>query len=122
MEMVSQQHPHSNLIQALQTFCREEMGMRPRRIRVNLDHDAVIVLLEQALSPAEEQAVQTEAGVELLKTYQERLLDAVKPRLQLLVEEAVKQRVASAHIHADVSARNVIGVFVLAENPAHRET
>lgn len=98
------------------------MGMRPRRIRVNLDRDAVIVLLEQALSPAEEQAVQTEAGVELLKTYQERLLDAVRPRLQLLVEEAVKQRVVSAHIHVDVSARNVIGVFVLAENPAHPDT
>lgn len=122
MKVVSQQHPPGNLIEVLQTFCREEMGMRPRRIRVNLGHDAVIVLLEQALSPAEEQAAYTEKGAELLKTYQERLLDAVRPRLQLLVEEVIKRPVASTHLHADVLARNVIGVFILTEDAAHHNT
>ncbi|GIK37262.1 MAG: hypothetical protein BroJett011_10950 [Chloroflexota bacterium] len=122
MEIASPQHPHSNLIQALQAFCRAELGMRPRRIRVNLDRDAVIVLLEQALWPAEKQVTRTEAGVELLKTYEERLLEAVKPRLQLLVAEAIKRPVASAHLQADVLAGNVIGVFVLTEDAAHPDT
>jgi uncharacterized protein YbcI len=113
--MVSQQHVHSALIQALQNFCWEEMRMQPRRVKVNLGYDAVMVLLEQALSPAEMQTAQTEEGAALLKAYEERLLDAARPRLRHLVEEAVKRQVTSTHVHADVYTGNVIGFFVLAE-------
>lgn len=122
MEVVSQPHPHSYLIQALQTFYREEAGMEPRRIRVNLDHDTVIVLLEQALSPAEKQLAQTKEGVELLKTYEERLQEVVRPRLQLLIEAAIKRRIVTAYVHTDVLAGTIIGVFVLAEEPAQGDT
>ena len=113
--MVSQQHVRDALIQALQDFCWEEMRMQPRQVKVNLGHDAVMVLLEQALSPAEIQTAQTEEGAALLKTYEERLLDAARPRLQLLVEEAVKRQVTSTHVNADVYTGNVIGFFLLAE-------
>lgn len=113
--MVSQRHARSALILALQTFCREEMGMQPRRIKVNLGSDAIMVLLEEALSPAEMQSAQTEEGAALLKAYEERLLEAARPRLQTLVEEVVKQQVTSAHVHADVYTGNVIAVFFLTE-------
>ncbi|MFQ5858266.1 MAG: Na-translocating system protein MpsC family protein [Anaerolineae bacterium] len=113
--MASQQHVRSALILALQTFCQEEMGMQPRRVKVNLGHDAIMVLLEQALSPAEMQTAQSKEGAALLKAYEERLLDAARPRLQMLVEEAVKRQVTSTHVHADVYTGNVIGFFVLAE-------
>lgn len=113
--MVSQKHVRSALIRAMQTFCREEMGMRPRRIKVNLSHDAVMVLLEKALSQAEMQTARTEEGAALLKVYEERILDAATPRLQMLVEEAVNGKVTSTHVHADVHAGNIIGFFVLVE-------
>lgn len=113
--MVSQQHVCDVLIQALQNFCWEEMRMQPRRIKVNLGHDAVMVLLEKALSPAEIQTAQTEEGAALLKAYEERLLDAARPRLQHLVEEVVKRQVTSTHVHVDVYTGNVIGFFLLVE-------
>ena len=112
---VNQQHIRGAFIQALQDFCWEEMGMRPRRVKVDFGHDAVMMLLEQALSPAEMRTAQTEEGATLLKVYEERLLDAASPRLQRLVEEAVKRRVTGIHVHADVYSGNVIGVFLLAE-------
>ncbi len=96
--------------------------MEPRRIRVNLDHDTVVVLLEQALSPAEKQLAQTKEGVELLKTYEERLQEVVRPRLQLLIEAAIKRRIITAYVHTDVLAGTIIGVFVLAEEPAQGDT
>jgi uncharacterized protein YbcI len=104
--MFSRPQAYSDLIEALQAFCREELRREPRRIRVDLDNDTALILLEHVLSPADQQGEETE------KMDEDRLWDVLKPRLQLMVEEATKRQVARAQVYIDFPVGNIIGVFV----------
>jgi uncharacterized protein YbcI len=117
--MFSQAQAYGDLIEALQAFCRGELGIEPRRIRVDLDNSMALILLEQFLSPAQIKANQE--GEEAEKTCEERLRDVLKPRIQLMVEEATRQQVARAQVYMDFPVGNVIGVFVFTENLAGRD-
>lgn len=116
--MFNQQQAYGDLIEALQSFCREELGREPRRIRVDLDNNMALILLEQFLLPSEIEADQQ--GTEAEKTYEEWLRDVLKPRLQSIVEEATRQQVALAQIYIDFPVGNIIGVFVFTENLKRR--
>ncbi|MBE7555190.1 MAG: DUF2294 family protein [Anaerolineales bacterium] len=116
--MLNQQQAYGDLIKALQSFCREDLGREPRRIRVDLDNNMALILLEQFLFPSEIEADQQ--GTEGEETYEEWLRDMFKPRLQLIVEETTRQQVTLSQIYIDFPVGNIIGVFVFAENLKRR--
>jgi uncharacterized protein YbcI len=112
--MLNQQQPYADLIEALQTFCREELGRKPRRIRVDIDNNMALILLEQFLFPSE---IETDRqGTEAENTYEQWLRDVLKPHLQLRVEEVTRQQVALSQIYIDFPVGNIIGVFVFKEH------
>jgi uncharacterized protein YbcI len=111
--MFSQPQAYSDLIEALQVFCREKLGREPHRIRVDLDNDTALILLQQFLSLVEIEVAQQ--GEEAEKASEEQLRDMLKPHLQLMVEEATKRQVARAQIYIDFPVGNIIGVFIFTE-------
>lgn len=108
--MLNRLPTHDDLIRELQAFCREELGLRPHRVRLNLDGDTALILLEHALSPTEIEKAQAGEGAE--KSYEDQLRDRLKPHLRSMVEAATGQKVAHAHLYIDFPTGNIIGVFV----------
>ena len=117
--MFNQPRAYGDLIEALQAFCRGELGIEPRRIRVDLDNSMALILLEQFLSLAEIKADQE--GGEADKTCEEWLRHVLKPHFQLMVEAATRHQVARAQVYIDFPVGNVIGVFVFTENLVGRD-
>jgi uncharacterized protein YbcI len=69
--------------------------------------------LEKAISPAEQQLANTQAGSEIVQKLEERILGQAKPHIQELVEEAIEHKSILAEVHLDVATGNVLGFFQL---------
>jgi uncharacterized protein YbcI len=109
----SHQDIHTDLAQALQEFWDEYAGIRPARVRVVSGEGAIVVWLEDVLSPAERQMAGTREGCKMLQELEERILDQARPRLQELVESAAGQGSTLSEIHLDVQNGSVLGFFQL---------
>ena len=107
------QDVHTGLAQALQEFWDEYAGIRPTRVRVVSGAGAIVVWLEEVLSPAKRQMASTQEGREVLQELEERILEQARPQLQRLVEGAVGQESTVAEIHLDVANGSVLGFFQL---------
>jgi len=107
------QDVHTDLAQALQEFWDEYAGIRPSRVRVVSGEGAIVVWLEEVLSPAERQMASTQAGRKMLQELEERILDQARPQLQQLVEGAVEQESTLAEVHLDVANGSILGFFQL---------
>jgi len=113
MVKADSQDVHTDLAQALQKFWEEYAGIRPARVRVVSGEGAIVVWLEEVLSPAERQMASTEAGRTVLQELEERILEQARPHLQRLVEAAVGQESTLAKVHLDVANGSVLGFFQL---------
>jgi len=113
MGKTGSQKVHTDLAQALQEFWDEYAGIRPSRVRVVSGEGAIVVWLEEVLSPAERQMASTEAGRKMLQELEERILDQARPQLQELVEGAVGQKTSLAEVHLDVQNGSILGYFRL---------
>jgi uncharacterized protein YbcI len=100
-----------DLAQALQGFWEDYMGTRPDRICVLSDKQTIVVCLEQVLSPAEREMASTQDGCEILREFEERLLEQTKPYLQQLIRKAMGQKGILSEIHFDMASGNVLGLF-----------
>jgi uncharacterized protein YbcI len=98
----SRQDVHTDLAQALQEFWDEYTGIRPARVRVVSGEGAIVVWLEDVLSPAERQMAGTQEGRKMLQELEERILAQARPQLQKLVESAVGHESTLAEVHLDV--------------------
>jgi uncharacterized protein YbcI len=107
------QDVHTDLAQALQEFWDEYAGIRPARVRVVSDEGAIVVWLEEVLSPAERQMAGTQEGRKMLQELEERILEQARPQLQRLVEGAAGQESTLAEVHLDVQNGSVLGFFQL---------
>jgi uncharacterized protein YbcI len=103
----------TELAQALQAFWHEYAGIRPGRVRVVSDEEAIVVWLEEVLSPAEQQLAGTQEGRKMLQELEERILEQARPELQSLVERAAGQKSTQAEVHLDVQNGSVLGFFQL---------
>lgn len=117
--MFNRPQAYGELIEALQTFCQEELRVEPRRIRVDLDSNMVLILLEQFFSPASVDADQKWEEAE--KTTEAWLRDTLQLRFRLMVEAATGRKVAHAQVFIDFPPGNLIGVFVFTDTLARRE-
>jgi len=107
------QDVHTDLAQALQEFWDEYAGIRPARVRVVSGEGAIVVWLEEVLSPAELQMAGTQEGRKMLQELEERILEQARPQLQRLVESAAGQESTLAEVHLDVQNGGVLGFFQL---------
>ena len=74
---------------------------------------AIVVWLEEVLSPAERQIAGTREGRRMLQELEERILEQARPQLQRLVEGAAGQESTLTEVHLDVQNGNVLGFFQL---------
>ena len=113
MVKADNQDVHSDLAQALQEFWDEYAGIRPARVRVVSGEGAIVVWLEDVLSPAERQMAGTQEGRKMLQELEERILEQARPQLQRLVESAAGQESTLAEVHLNVQNGGVLGFFQL---------
>jgi uncharacterized protein YbcI len=113
MVKADSQDVHRDLAQALQEYWDEYAGIRPTRVRVVSGEGAIVVWLEEVLSPAERQMASTQEGRKVLQELGERILEQATPQLQRLVEGAAGQESTLAEVHLDVANGSVLGFFRL---------
>jgi uncharacterized protein YbcI len=99
--------------QTLQDFWESYTGIRPGRVNVVVDRQAIVVLLEEVLGPAELQLTRTEAGQSTLQKYGERILALARPQLQQVVAETAGQEVNLVEFDLDVVTGTILGFFRL---------
>ena len=113
MAKADSQDVHTYLAQALQEFWDQYAGIRPTRVRVVSGEGAIVVWLEEVLSPAERQMASTQEGRKVLQELEERILEKAKPQLEQLVERAVGRESTLAEVHLHVANGSVLGFFRL---------
>jgi uncharacterized protein YbcI len=99
--------------QTLQDFWESYTGVRPGHVNVVVDRQAIVVLLEEVLAPAELQLAHTEAGRLTLQKYGERIIVQARPHLQQVVTKTVGQEVNLVEFHLDVVTGTILGFFRL---------
>jgi uncharacterized protein YbcI len=113
MVKADNQDVHSDLAQALQEFWDEYAGIRPARVQVVSGEGAIIVWLEQVLSPAERQMASTQEGRKMMRKLEERILEQARPQLQQLVEGAVERKSILTELLLDFANGSVLAFFQL---------
>src|SRR5437016_7911711 len=87
-------------------FKQEYMGRGPKDIHAHLLGDLLVVRLRGVLTAAEQQLVKSlpaEKGRDLLKQVRTQLIEAARPVLEEMVQEAIGVKVLS--LHHDISTR-----------------
>jgi uncharacterized protein YbcI len=96
-------------------FMQDFMGRGPKEIRTHLFGNLLLVRLQGILTPAEVSlaAVQpTKKGRDMLKSVRTYMLEASRPRIDALVEQATE--LACVGMHHDISTVTGEEVFVFA--------
>src|SRR6476659_4118115 len=113
------------ICQGISRFEQDYMGRGPKDIHAHLIGDLLVVRLRGVLTAAEQQLVKTlpaEKGRDLLKQVRTQLIEAARPVMEAMVQEATGVKVLS--LHHDISTRTgeEIVLFTLVEAPLFRET
>src|SRR5438874_10437841 len=106
-------------------FEQDYMGRGPKDIHAHLIGDLLVVRLQGVLTAAEQQLVKTlppEKGRDLLKQVRTQLIEAARPLMEAMVEEATGVPVLSMHHDISTMTGEEVVVFTLVEPPLFRET
>jgi uncharacterized protein YbcI len=101
------------------------MGRGPKDVHAHLLGDLLVVRLRGVLTAAEQQLVKTlpaEKGRDLLKQVRTQLIEAARPVLEGMVEEATGVRGVSLHHDISTVTGEEVVLFTLAGSPHFRET
>lgn len=98
--------------QNLQDFWENYTGNRPSRAIVVINRQAITVLLEGVLTPAEQRIIGTEAGRSTLEKFSLHIMEQVGPQWQQIVSEAVGEEVNPVKIDLDVVSGTILGFFL----------
>ena len=105
-------------------FEQEYMGRGPKDIHTHLVDDLLVVRLQGVLTAAEQQLVKTlppEKGRDLLKQVRTQLIEAARPLMEAMVQEATGVKVVSLHHDISTMTGEEIVLFTLVEPPPFRE-
>src|SRR5438132_10429406 len=105
-------------------FEQEYMGRGPKDIHTHLIGDLLVVRLHGVLTAAEQQLVKTlppEKGRDLLKQVRTQLIEAARPVMEAMVQEAADVKVLSLHHDISTVTGEEVVLFTLAEPPPFRE-
>jgi uncharacterized protein YbcI len=106
-------------------FEQEYMGRGPKDVRAHLLGDLLVVRLRGVLTAAEQQLVKSlpaERGRDLLKQVRTQLVEAARPLLEAMAQEATGVEVLSLHHDISTATGEKVILFTLAESPLFRET
>ena len=106
-------------------FEQEYMGRGPKDIHAHLIGDLLVVRLHGVLTAAEQQLVKSlpaEKGRDLLKQVRTQLIEAARPVMEAMVQEATDVKVLSLHHDISTTTGEEVVLFALAEAPCVRET
>jgi len=122
--MKSQGEIEAAICEGIARFEQEYMGRGPKDIHAHLIGDLLVVRLQGVLTAAEQQLVKSlpaEKGRDLLKQVRTQLIEAARPVMEAMVQEATGVKVLS--LHHDISTRTgeEVVLFTLAEPPLFRD-
>src|SRR5256884_3593767 len=98
--MPTQGEIEASICQGMTRFEQDYMGRGPKDIHAYLIGDLLVVRLQGVLTAAEQHLVQTlppEKGRDLLKQVRTQLLEAARPLMETMVQEATGAPVLSLH-------------------------
>jgi uncharacterized protein YbcI len=113
MKIANTEELLADLSHMLGGFWEDLTGVRPAHVQVVAGEWAIAVLLDEVLSPAEQQMASSETGRKMLQELGERVMEQARPQLQRLVEQALVERTILVDVHLDVGSRSVLGFFRL---------
>ena len=106
-------------------FQQEYMGRGPKDIRAHLIGDLVLIRLQGVLTAPEQQMVKSlpaEKGRDLLKQVRNHLIEAARPVLESMIQEATGVKVLSLHHDISTVTGEEVLVFTLVESPHCRQS
>ena len=110
--------------QGMSRFMQECMGRGPKDIHTHLLGDLIVIRLQGVLTTAEQHLVKTlqaEKGRDLLKQVRIQLLEAARPILEAMVQEATGIKVLTLHHDISTTTGEEVVLFTLAEPPLLRD-
>ncbi len=109
----------------VRAFEQDYMGRGPKDIRTHILGDLVVVRLTGVLTAAEKQmvkAVPSDNGRDLLKQVRTHLIEAARPVMEAMIEEATGTNVLSLHHDISTATGEEVILFTLIASPKFRET
>jgi uncharacterized protein YbcI len=103
------------LAAALGDLWERAHGVPAGKVHVLAGPDSIVVLIKDALSPAERAAAQRTEGQALVQRYAEQLLGTIQPDLRAQVETITGRQAIPTSQHADTIAGHVLCYYDLGE-------
>lgn len=110
--------------QGISRFEQDFMGRGPKEIHAHLINDLLVVRLQGVLTAAEQHLVRSlpaAKGRDLLKQVRTHLVEAARPLMEEMVEQATGVRVVSLHHDVSTATGEEVVLFTLASPPVVRE-
>jgi uncharacterized protein YbcI len=123
--MKTQGEIEAAICEGIARFAQEYMGRGPKDIHAHLIGDLVVVRLQGVLTAAEQQLVKSlpaEKGRDLLKQVRTQLIEAARPVMEAMVQEATGVKVVSLHHDISTVTGEEVVLFTLTEPPFFRDT
>jgi uncharacterized protein YbcI len=114
----------AGVCEGITRFEQEYMGRGPKDIHTHLIGDLLVVRLRGVLTAAEQQLVMSlpsDKGRDLLKQVRNHLMEAARPVLEALVNEATGANVVSLHHDISTVTGEEVVIFSLDGAPQFRE-
>jgi uncharacterized protein YbcI len=105
-------------------FEQEYMGRGPKEVHAHLLGDLVVVRLTGVLTAAEKQmvkAIPPDKGRDLLKQVRTHLVEAARPVMEQMIEQATGVKVLSLHHDVSTVTGEEVVLFTLVESPRFRD-
>jgi len=111
-------HLEAEISIAIAQFEKEHLGRGPKQVRTYIIDDAILIRLQDILTPAERKLARTSAGVQLMKQTRRSLIEGCRPVLEEIIHTITGVNILS--LHTDISTRTCerIFVFCLDQQPA----
>ena len=122
--MKTQGEIEATICEGINRFEQEYMGRGPKDIHAHLIGDMLVVRLQGVLTAAEQQLVKSlsaDKGRDLLKQVRTQLVEAARPIMAAMVQEATGVNVLSLHHDISTVTGEEFVLFTLAGDPHFRE-
>ena len=103
VKITETQELNADLSKTLKEFREGFMGIRPTYVRVVAGVREIAFLLEEVLSPAEQQTVSSPMGRRMMQELGDHRIERAGPQLERLVEQALDERMILVTVHLDVA-------------------
>lgn len=116
MSAKTKQEIESAVSKAITKFLKEQMGEQAEAVAVQVLADAIIVRFKGILPPAERLFVKNQEGMKLMKELKEKLIERVKPLLEVMIKDLVDAEVVDIHSSFNPATGERIEIFTLNKN------